>query len=332
VFDQRKAGRLSGSFGFEGQVRNFETAGAEALAPPVDHKSFAAFTLQEVDFERMKFQFGGRVEHNKYDPTGLRERSFTGFSGAVGARFGLWHGGAFVANYTHSYRAPALEELYNNGPHIGNLTFEVGNPDLKRERGDGIDLSLRHSTERFRAEANLFYYRLKDFVFLAPRGEIEDNLPVADYLQSDSRFVGAEIWADARLHPNIWLNLGLDYVDAELTDPLGAIGSGTPLPRIPPLRGRVGLDFNYKGLSVKPEAILARDQDALFSTETRTPGYAVFNVIASYSIPHQHYAHIFSVNAFNLGDRLYRNHLSFIKEFAPEIGRGVRASYTIRFF
>jgi iron complex outermembrane receptor protein len=92
------------------------------------------------------------------------------------------------------------------------------------------------------------------------------------------------------------------------------------------------LDFNYKGLSVKPEAILARDQDALFSTETRTAGYAVFNVIASYSIPRQHYAHIFSVNAFNLGDRLYRNHLSFIKEFAPEIGRGVRATYTIRFF
>jgi len=34
----------------------------------------------------------------------------------------------------------------------------------------------------------------------------------------------------------------------------------------------------------------------------------------------------------NLGDRLYRNHLSFIKDFAPEIGRGVRLTYTLRFF
>ena len=31
-------------------------------------------------------------------------------------------------------------------------------------------------------------------------------------------------------------------------------------------------------------------------------------------------------------DRLYRNHLSFIKEFAPEIGRGVRFTYTVRFY
>jgi hypothetical protein len=37
-------------------------------------------------------------------------------------------------------------------------------------------------------------------------------------------------------------------------------------------------------------------------------------------------------SAFNLGDRLYRNNLSFIKDFAPEIGRGVRLTYTLRFF
>jgi iron complex outermembrane receptor protein len=35
---------------------------------------------------------------------------------------------------------------------------------------------------------------------------------------------------------------------------------------------------------------------------------------------------------FNAGDRLYRNHLSFIKEQAPEIGRGVKFTYTMRFF
>jgi iron complex outermembrane receptor protein len=38
------------------------------------------------------------------------------------------------------------------------------------------------------------------------------------------------------------------------------------------------------------------------------------------------------VNTFNLNDDLYRNHLSFIKDLAPEIGRGVAVSYTLRFF
>jgi iron complex outermembrane receptor protein len=77
---------------------------------------------------------------------------------------------------------------------------------------------------------------------------------------------------------------------------------------------------------------MAQDQNRLFPTETRTAGYSVFGLSGSYLIAQQHAAHIISFNAFNLGDRLYRNHLSFIKEFAPEMGRGFRATYTFRFF
>nr|MDQ3011038.1 TonB-dependent receptor [Acidobacteriota bacterium] len=75
-----------------------------------------------------------------------------------------------------------------------------------------------------------------------------------------------------------------------------------------------------------------RDQNRIFPTETRTAGYATVDLTASYTLARQHGAQIISVNAFNLNNKLYRNHLSFIKEFAPEIGRGVRVVYTIRFF
>ncbi len=83
---------------------------------------------------------------------------------------------------------------------------------------------------------------------------------------------------------------------------------------------------------LNPEVVMAQDQIRLFPNETRTPGYTVFGVSGSYLIARQHAAHIISFNAFNLGDRLYRNHLSFIKEFAPEMGRGLRVTYTLRFF
>ena len=326
VFDQRKTGRVTGSFGFSGFRRDYESIGAEALAPPTKQNAAAAFVLQEIDFERIRFQLGGRIEHNSYDPAELQPRSFTGFSGAAGVRFGLWQGGAFVANYSHAYRAPALEELYNNGAHLGNLTFEIGNTSLTRERNDGIDFSLRHTSKRLRGEANFYYYSIKDFVFLAPTGNIEDGLIEAEYLQSDSRFTGTELSLEIAAHENLWFNLGFDTVDAQLKD------SGTPLPRIPPARLRLGLDARRGGFSFRPEAIFAKDQNQIFSTETRTPGYAVFNLITSYTIARQHAAHIFAVNAFNLGDRLYRNHLSFIKDLAPEIGRGARFTYTVRFF
>jgi iron complex outermembrane receptor protein len=255
----------------------------------------------------------------------LPDRSFTGFSGAAGIRVATWNGGSFVANYSHSYRAPALEELYNLGPHRGNLAFEIGNADLERELGNGVDFGIRHSSKRVRFEANGFYYNIKDFIFLAPTGDVEDGLTVAEYDQGTTRYVGTEARLDAALHPAVWLNLGLDYVNAELTS------TNTPLPRIPPLRGRVGLEFRYKGLLLNPEVVMANHQDRLFPSETPTAGYAVFNLSGSYLFAQQHAAHIISFNFFNAGDTLYRNHLSFIKEFAPEMGRGLRVTYTVRF-
>ena len=189
-----------------------------------------------------------------------------------------------------------------------------------------MDFGLRHSSNRLRFEANGFYYHIQDFVFLAPTGDVEDDLIVAEYRQGTTRYAGTEARLDAQLHPAVWLNLGADYVNAELTS------TSTPLPRIPPLRVRTGLEIRYKGLLLNPEVVMAQDQNRLFPTETRTAGYTVFGLSGSYLIAQQHAAHIISFNAFNLGDRLYRNHLSFIKEFAPEMGRGLRVTYTFRFF
>ena len=332
VFDEKKSGRWSGSFGFWGLHRDYTSSGEEALAPPTKQNAFAVFGLQKADFERLTFQFGGRFEHNGYDPEQgfvdreTPKRSFNGFSGAVGMRVATWKGGAFVANYSHSYRAPSLEELYNLGPHPGNNAFEIGDPNLNRERSDGIDLSVRHSTNRLRAELNYFYYHMKDFIFLAPTGEEEDGLTVAVNIQDASRYTGAEARLDVALRKNIWLLSQLDYVNAKLTD------TDTPLPRIPPLRGRIGFEVDYKGFRFNPEAAMAKDQDRLFPTETRTGGYTIFNVNGSYTFVQQHVVQTFQLSAFNLGDRLYRNHLSFIKDFAPEIGRGVRLTYSLRFF
>jgi iron complex outermembrane receptor protein len=219
-----------------------------------------------------------------------------------------------------------MEELYNLGPHPGNLAFEIGDPNLKRELGDGIDFGVRHNSKRLRFEVSAFYYRIRDFVFLAPTGDIEDGLTVAEYDQGTTRYTGTEARLDAAVHPAVWLNLGLDYVNAELT------ASNTPLPRIPPLRGRAGLEFRFKNLLLNPEVVATNRQDRIFSTESATAGYAVFNVSGSYLIAQKHAAHIISFNFFNIGDTLYRNHLSFIKEFAPEMGRGLRVTYTLRFF
>lgn len=327
-FNQQRRGNFSGTFGFSGFTRDYESTGAEAPAPRTRQSSFAVYALERVDFERVGFQFGGRIEQNGYKPDGhFRDRNFFGFSGSVGLRLPLWAGGSFVANYQHSFRAPALEELYNNGPHPGILVFDIGNPDLKAENGDGVDLSLRHSTERVRLEGSVYYYRLRNFVFPAFTGKIdeESHLPVVNYTEGNSRYVGMEASLETRMLPSLWLNAKVDYARAELTE------LEKPLPRIPPLRGALGLDWRYGALSIRPELIMANRQVRVYEHETSTAGYAVFNLSASYTLVTGQTAHIFSLGGYNLGDALYRNHLSFIKEIAPEMGRSMRLSYSLRF-
>jgi iron complex outermembrane recepter protein len=336
VFEQRPYEKLTGRFGFEGFSRDYQTVGAEQLIDgKVKQNMFSVFGLQELSFGRIALQFGGRVEHNRFNPenNALLDRTFTGFSGAAGIRVGLWEGGAFVANYTNSYRAPALEELYNFGPHIGTVTFEIGDQNLRRERANGIDFGVRHQTNRFRFETNFYYYRINDFVFLAFADEdgdgvvdIEDGLPVANYSQANSEYLGAEVNVDASFNQYLGFFLNGDVVRAKLRD------SDINLPRIPPAKLRIGMDFKYRGLSVRPEGLFVSAQERLFPLETRTAGYGLFNVTGNYVIGTDHFAHVFGVTGYNLFDKEYRNHLSFIKDLAPEIGRGVRFSYTMRFF
>lgn len=352
VFEQRRRGPLTGRFGFWGLSRDYSAEGEEALSPPVEQQSAALFALEELDFERVKLQFGGRLETSRYDPAFAERahghgeeheddhdeeegdhgfpdavrRRFTGASAAAGVHTDLWEGGAFVANYSHSYRAPALEELYNVGPHVGTLIFEVGDPGLRAETGNGLDLSLRQQAGRIDGEINLFYYDFNNFVFPFATGDEEDGLPVVHFVQRDSRFTGAETRLGIGVHRDLRLNLGMDFVDAQATR------TNTPLPRIPPVRGRAGFEYRRAGFSLRPELVLANRQSQTFDLETPTAGYAVVNLRASYTIPTLDGVHQFSADVFNVGDRLCRNHASFIKDLAPEMGRGVRFSYMLRFF
>ncbi len=123
-----------------------------------------------------------------------------------------------------------------------------------------------------------------------------------------------------------WATLGIGYVNAALTS------TGEAVPRIPPLRATLNVDIHAGALTVSPELTVAARQDRVFQEETPTDGYALVNLDASYVWPGQHRAHVLSFTGHNLTNALYANHMSFIKDLAPEMGRGLKVSYSLRFF
>jgi iron complex outermembrane recepter protein len=326
---QKRRGIAAGSFGAFALRRNFESEGEEALSPPIGQNSFAIFGVEELNFERVKLQFGGRLETNQYrgrTNAQIDNRSFTGASGSVGFVAPLSSAGSFYFNASHSYRAPALEELYFNGPHAGNVAFEIGDSRLRPERANGIEFGLRRRVGKVRGEWNYFLYDFSRLAYLARAAEFEDGLPVAQYLQNDARYQGTEFKLSYDLARWLSVNHQFDMVRASFQDRSGFV------PRIPPRRFSSYADLHWKSLTLRPELLLADRQTRVFATETETAGYGVFHMSGFYTINKGRTLHSINGMWFNAGNRLYRNHLSFIKDSAPEIGRGFRVGYTVNFF
>jgi iron complex outermembrane recepter protein len=335
---QREDGRLRGAVGVWGMGRAFSVTGEE-LSPPIDQRNVAVFTYQEFVWPHFTFQFGGRVEHARFRPARLEPaRDFTNFSGSVGMLYRPTDASTIAVSLARGARNPALEELYFFGEHQGNFAFEIGNPDLESERALGFDVSYRWRHHRASGEVTYFRNNIDNFIFREPvhdvddsgphdhtHDEIQSRLPVIEFIGADSRLQGFEAHADLVLTPQVIAQVGMDYVRGELRT------TNEPLPRMPPLRFRGGLRYRWNALQAGGEIVSAARQSRLFETESETPGYNLLRLFGSYSFPTGRSVSTITARLDNATNVLYRNHLSLIKDFVPEVGRNFKVIYGVRF-
>jgi iron complex outermembrane recepter protein len=338
---QRPAGRVTGTIGGWALNRQFVAEGVEALSPNVRERGAAAFFYEEVAWPHVTFQFGARVNHASFAPEGgLPSRSFTDGSASLGLLIRPEAAGDKVTiafNVARASRNPALEELYFFGPHPGNFAFEIGNADLESERALGLDASLRWRAARSSGEVTLFRNHIGDFIFRNPistaefigrYGEVnedEGEFPFTEFVGADSVLQGFEAHTDLNLTANVGVELGLDYVRGTLQD------TGEPLPRMPPLRARAGLNYQRNALQIGGQVVGVSRQERVFGEETPTAGYALVKLFASYSFTSGPATSTITARLDNAANELYRNHLSLIKDFVPEMGRNFKVIYAVKF-
>ena len=71
-------------------------------------------------------------------------------------------------NLARSQRAPSSEELFANGPHGGNASFQVGDPDLDIERSLGFEASIKHEGPRARRRRTALRQPLSQIILPGP--------------------------------------------------------------------------------------------------------------------------------------------------------------------
>jgi iron complex outermembrane receptor protein len=79
------------------------------------------------------------------------------------------------------------------------------------------------------------------------------------------------------------------------------------------------------------ELLAVAKQDRVFGEETPTDGYTLLKLFAAYSFGTNRVVNTITARLDNATNELYRNHLSLIKDFVPEMGRNFKLTYSVRF-
>jgi len=342
----------NGVVGLQYRDKDFSAIGEEAFVPPATLDSVAVFALEKGDFGRWHLELGARYEKQEVKTDVGTRAEHTAYSLSAGASWEYTEGYQLGLSVTRAQRAPTIEELFSDGPHLATTTFEVGNPSLDEETSTNIDLYWHKTAGQFTFSANFFYNQIDDFIFLqeqdlnadgiADRVEedfagdpadildpAEDEEPLLVYqTQSDAEFLGFELEALMRVLDDergvLDARLWADYVKAE-RDP------NTHLPRITPWRFGTGLNYAHKAWYASLDYIRTNKQNNTAPLETTTSGYDMLNAYLAYTVKLANTELILFVRGTNLLNEEARRHTSFVKNLAPLPGRsgtfGIRAAF-----
>ncbi len=301
-------GPFEGALGFQFADRELEASGEPSeLIAPSDRQMIGFFLFEEASLtERLTLQLATRVEHVELEGFGVTppslngnalgaeiddfgadaSRDFTPVSGSAGLVFDLGNAVALGGNIQYVQRAPALLELYSKGPHEATATFEVGDPNLEKEKALSVEATLKRDEGDVTFGLAAFYTSFEGFIFRNFTGfvcgeefdtcgvegtpGVEDELTQLAFQQEDADFYGFE--AEAAWHAfkmaegTLGFDGRFDYLRAEFDN-------GGNVPRMTPLRYGAGVFYERGGLFARLGVLRVALQDDIAVNETETKGY-----------------------------------------------------------
>lgn len=285
--------------------------------PDTDYKLIGAFIQNEISIGKFsiipglrydRFELKPQVDsfylkQNATPPSTLKDDELSPKLGAIWKLDALAN---IFAQYAHGFRAPKPSQV-NGG--VTNLTAadpyrSVGNPNLKPETSDSIELGIRGSNDRLRYSASTFKGKYKDFI--ASDVKVEDNIaPTPDVFNSvnlnNVEISGYELRGEWGFNDN-W-SISAAYSHAKGDQKEG--GVKTPLDSIDPDKLITGLRYDNKGkfgAQLMVTAVERKQRNPDKSTRYTTEGFELVDLTAYYQF-NKH----FSVNGgvFNVFDRKY---------------------------
>ena len=345
-----------GSAGLTAEFEDYMVNGTGT--PPSQSFKAGAYLVEEADFDALHLEAGLRFDFVKnttnesglfypigarngsIDSTSYKNRTFTALASSFAAIYQIGGGFSVGGTFIHSFRAPSLEELYSEGPHLASYSFEIGNPDLKPERALGKEIFLRFNRKILNADITVFHNDFSNYLYARNTGRQNVQRPtLQDYqfVGTEAILYGAEFSGEIQFLKNFVFDASLSYTLAERNvskqeqATSGFNGDTRPLPQIPPFKVKSSLKYAKDGFEIGSRVRFSDEQTRTGEFETPTGSYLLVDAFSQYRLEGGKLLHTFSLNVNNLLNTEYYDHLSRIKDLRPQPGINLSLLYRIYF-
>lgn len=352
--------RAQSMIGLSGTLQvNNNTAGTGStpIIPNFDNHTFAAFASHKIPFGRNTVEIGLRYDYKYFDVAGYRydfenpnsngslnqyllkdKKHFNNVSGLAGLTYLIKQNLVWKSNIGLAWRAPSANELYSDGIHHGTGTYEVGNINLKSEKGIKWVNSLVFNNKIINANLDLFTQVISNYIYSQPnpdstRQTIRGTFPVFDFTQTNALFYGLDYSMDIRVAERWNYALGIAIVRAKNTS------TDEYLPYIPSDKYRQSLRYSIPTRKLRDSYVKV---EQVFQDKQRryTPGtdfaappaaYHLFNIAAGTYIQSKS-NRIIGIHATvdNVFNKEYKDYMDRFRYYSHALGRNfsLKLNYT----
>lgn len=335
-------GPVRGVIGLQAESLDFSALGEEAFVPSTRTRQHAAFALEEWDSGPWQLSAGLRAEQAKVASDGdapgaakprfgsARDRRFSPTSASLSARLGRSEGWQGSLALGRTERAPAYYELFANGVHVATGAYERGDATLRAEQSRHAELGLAWTQGPQQIKASVYRTRFSRYIALDATGAAVDGAPEYVFRAVRAQLQGFELEGKARVLSGMPVVLDLTgSLDSVRGDNLDI---GQPLPRLSPLRLRVGLAASGEGWRGGVGLRHSARQDRVPANDSATPGFTMLDLWAGGDIAFADATSWFA-KLDNLTNRLGFNAttIATARGLSPLPGRALTVGVRVRF-
>lgn len=328
VATTKSTGSWIHAFGLQTTVDDFTFISLNSHGNPTTTVKNGLFWIGNREMGATNYQFGLRWDTNNLDNQHYGEFDFLLLSASGAATHQFSNEVALRITFDYSSRAPLAEELFVEGSHLFTGSSLIPNLSLSEENMIATSALLSYDLERWTFDLTGYFRSIKDFIYEAPTGDVEHGLPVYQYVEHDTTFIGVDVRVEYEVFSStnweINTTLNWDTVNGEIQD-----GPSKFLPRNPSNRIQWGLEFLSGRLWGRVEfehnGEVTDVPDHIYPTDA----YSDVSVDLEYEIVHSDIHAAIALRIKNLFDEEQRPHTSAIKDLAPLPGRAIELGFTL---